>query len=369
MNGNQVNLDELSRYSRDFAKRIIDYYFIDHQYIEGQNILKLCDIPQVNLLVVKNLFEKWKSETSRLRSPYFDYEQEEVQNALHQFMNTLSQHIRINRDYLLPLLTDATRDSLLLVLTPRLFYQQELSKPFYQPITARKFEDIKKYIKFNKELLKSFIQKLAEESSGEISTEVAGQLLNQVYEQNKHYIEPLDWRIKNFNDIYALNIDRIYPPKGSNSQAETLVEKTQIIEAGTNKEVRKYLPNTQSLEPLGGIPKTSESTVAATSEEPSKVLNDTLADTKPDSLHEQFKNAKISSIRAAISLNQKFQYINQLFGGDSFAFNDAINRLEACKTKEDARDVMDKEYAPQFSWNLEDEEVKTFYELVERRFG
>ena len=117
-----VNQSVLMQYSRSFAQKLTDYFFIDHQVIEGEEILKFCDIKQVNLLVIKLLFEKWQEETQKLRNPYFDYSRQDVQKALNNFMNILSQHISIRKDDFYVLVYEATKDALILALDPHLFF-------------------------------------------------------------------------------------------------------------------------------------------------------------------------------------------------------------------------------------------------------
>ena len=160
MSAVQINFEEINKYSQAFAQRLSDYFFIDHQTIEGKDILKFCDIQQVNLLILKNLFEKWQSETAKLKSPYFDYNKPEVKSALDTFMNALSQHIAIQKVHFLPLLVEATRDALYLILDPAKFYRNEIQKYAHSTFSVKRLQDIQKYIQYNKQLLKAFIEQL-----------------------------------------------------------------------------------------------------------------------------------------------------------------------------------------------------------------
>ncbi|MDX2305084.1 MAG: hypothetical protein NW226_19900 [Microscillaceae bacterium] len=354
MSADQINFEEINKYSQAFAQRLSDYFFIDHDTIEGKDILKFCDIQQVNLLILKNLFEKWQSETSKLRSPYFDYNRSEVKQALETFMNALSQYIAIQKVHFMPLLTEATRDSLILILAPEKFYEQEIQRNAHTQFSIRRWEDIQKYIQYNKQLLKAFIEQLRKIDPAQLNTARASEVLSRVYTDNQRYIEPVDWRLKNFSDVFQMDIDKIYK-RPLNPSFANQDNTTKIIE-----DVPTII--TQKTPKAETVQVTQNSLVGNP-----VVLNDTLKSTHSNLL-DNFQKAKIQDIRAAISLNQKFLFTNRLFNGDSFAFNDAITRIESCRDLSEATQVITQEYAPKYLWEMDSEEVISFMEIVGRRF-
>lgn len=86
--------------------------------------------------------------------------------------------------------------------------------------------------------------------------------------------------------------------------------------------------------------------------------------TDSESLGDLYQKKKIENIRGNISLNQKFLFINNLFGGDSQIFNQAIDELEVCGSFQEAKDQMLKKYMPQFKWNLNNPETEEFLDLL-----
>src|SRR5687768_1925565 len=102
-----VNLAAVEEYSQSYAKRLSNYFFIDHDHITGKEILKFSDIHQINLFIINGLFDQWQQETAHFKSPYFDYDAEEVREALKAFMDTVSRHIIIRKDEFEPLLVKA----------------------------------------------------------------------------------------------------------------------------------------------------------------------------------------------------------------------------------------------------------------------
>jgi hypothetical protein len=87
-----------------------------------------------------------------------------------------------------------------------------------------------------------------------------------------------------------------------------------------------------------------------------------------NSLAGRLKKSPVSDLKAAIGLNQRFLFSNELFNGNMEAFNRAINELNHLESLNDAKRFMEIQLAPTYEWNNESEAVIEFNELVERRF-
>lgn len=364
-NSSLINNDELSEYSQIFAKRLSDYFFIDHSFITGQEIMQFCDIKQVNLLIIKNLFETWQEETANLKSPYFDYSHEKVQVALKTFMNTLSNYIHIGQEDFTPLLAQATEETLLLILSPYDFYQKEFKKNIYTPLTSEQLQANKKYIRNNK----SFFEKIIEQVNAqgrEVSQSDALQILTSVDSQMEESIEPIEWEIKDFSDIIPIDLDKIY--KGR-FDSETLngTDETTII--ATDEQNFNFVNNTNDniIEATIFQEKIND-TYEVDEKFDYKILNDSVAKEERPTVLDHFQQAKIDNLRKSISINEKFLFINELFAGDSLGFNEALDKLDTCSTYNEARQLMNQAFAIKYNWNFEDENVRKFMELVRRKF-
>ncbi len=123
---NKFNTNALAEYSRSYARRVANDFYQQHTVISGKQILHLTSISQVNLFVVNSLFDKWKADVEKFRSPYFDYSHPEVEESLRSFMNVVSQHIAVRREHLEPLLADAVRRTLCLLFDPRGYFDELL---------------------------------------------------------------------------------------------------------------------------------------------------------------------------------------------------------------------------------------------------
>ncbi len=76
----------------------------------------------------------------------------------------------------------------------------------------------------------------------------------------------------------------------------------------------------------------------------------------------------VHDLKAAIGINEKFLFINQLFDGNLHDYSEAIEKLNAMKDLNTAKQFVAAEVANRFSWENNNDHVKNFMDLVERRF-
>ena len=100
-----------------------------------------------------------------------------------------------------------------------------------------------------------------------------------------------------------------------------------------------------------------------------QTLNDKLKQNQPKTVAENISKRQLENIRSGISLNQKFQFINFLFQGQSAEFDNALNDIERCSTYEQALTMLNSNYAARYHWDYNNPEVADFVELVERKFA
>lgn len=90
--------------------------------------------------------------------------------------------------------------------------------------------------------------------------------------------------------------------------------------------------------------------------------------TMPDTVADKLSQTKINDLTVAIGLNQKFQFIKELFEGDSEAYNQAVKTLNRCENIEEAKTKVQKELMEPYNWDEEDRVTLTFLNLIERRY-
>ena len=83
------------------------------------------------------------------------------------------------------------------------------------------------------------------------------------------------------------------------------------------------------------------------------------------SLNEVIQKKFLADFRKAFSLNDRFRFRRELFGGDEGRMNEAISDLNELQSFEESITYLDK----QLKWNVEDEAVADFIKLLEKRFS
>ena len=76
----------------------------------------------------------------------------------------------------------------------------------------------------------------------------------------------------------------------------------------------------------------------------------------------------IANLKAAIGLNDKFQMINTLFGGNSTEYNIAIQNFDTAETLESAIGYFN-DLQQLYNWDMEDAITKRLLDMVERRYS
>ncbi len=81
-------------------------------------------------------------------------------------------------------------------------------------------------------------------------------------------------------------------------------------------------------------------------------------------LSEILEKKILSDFRKAFSLNDRFRFRRELFGGDENRMNKAITDLNDIHSVEESITYLHQE----LQWNIEDESVADFLKLIEKRF-
>jgi len=77
----------------------------------------------------------------------------------------------------------------------------------------------------------------------------------------------------------------------------------------------------------------------------------------------------IKDLRSAIGINDKFQFIQELFGGDEKSFEVGIKTINAFKIFPEAQFYIKRELREKNNWDEESNVVKQFDQLIKRRFS
>ncbi len=87
-------------------------------------------------------------------------------------------------------------------------------------------------------------------------------------------------------------------------------------------------------------------------------------------LSQKLSASKLDDLQKALGLNEKFLYINELFGGDVGQFQNAIKTLNEGEDFDYARRYMEQNLVAQNDWMNKTKRpvAKDFVKLVRRRY-
>ncbi|HNY04081.1 MAG TPA: hypothetical protein PKG48_15915, partial [Bacteroidales bacterium] len=100
-------------------------------------------------------------------------------------------------------------------------------------------------------------------------------------------------------------------------------------------------------------------------EEPA--INTRLMEAREKSLGPKIPSKRIDNLKAAIIIDDKFMFINELFEGNLREYNETIETLNGFSTLDQAADYLDLMRKKNF-WNTGSIAFKKLKDLVERRF-
>jgi hypothetical protein len=341
----KISLEAISLYGDAYADKVLKEFFSSKDKITGSEILSLCNVQQVNLFVVRELFKAWKEETKKLQSAYFDYEDPDVKEALESLMSLLSKNIAIDQAHFEPLLKKAVSQTLLVVFDPYDFFSMIITGQ-NNKLEVAPFKEEIKYLKINKAPLEKMLQKLEEKDVKEISGNEAFSILDQILEEVGFNPEDVEEYLEKFSTVVPLDANKFYVDRHEQDFNRPF---TWAVEA--EKE--------EAPEPPKAVNKPK-----VTAQQQPTSINDTLTQQNRPSLVNNFQ--KIAKIRDSLSINQKFMFTKVLFHGDFELFSQAIDHLDKLENMKAALRYIEDEHAA--TWDHDSEEFHEFMELVEKRF-
>lgn len=335
----KISLEAISHYADSYSEKVLKSFFQKKEMITGTEILGFSNIQQVNLLIVKELFTTWKEEQKKLRSPYFDYEKDDVKEALENLMNVLSQNILISQQNFAPLVRKAVNQTLLVVFDPYDFYSMLITGSDNRLRITTLREEIK-YLKINKAPLEKMVEKMEQRNLEEISGNEALGLLDTILEEVNFTPEDVEGYLEKFTVVSALDPNKFVVSQATNEppkMAEPVKNGTAASKASQERPVT-----------------------------PVKVqLNEASTKESRGTLADNFQRRR--KIKETLTINQKFMFTKVLFHGDFELFSRAVDRLDQFDNLPSALRYIEEEHAS--TWDRESEEFHEFMELVENRFA
>lgn len=376
-----INHAALKDYAAKFTAQILADFYAGKATINGQEILTLTPIRQVNLGVISRIFDQWKADAQAFRSPYFDFEKEEVKNALQEFMNTVSRHIAIKRDEFQPLLLQSTEDALLLLLAPADYFERRLREFPNFVFDKEAAQGLTKYTHIHSGVAKSLALRLTDGSSDYVYANQALNWLAKTLESGNSLDDKTTY-IQQFSSVVSLNPETILK---SGSQVVASTNPAESFNASTNSGSFFDTALGDNPRPAAVVqPSVSEPVVPAIAELREQRNEPIPTSSGVNSLNNRFKvdipprseeanygsvPIKVDSILGSIALGQRFMFVNQLFNKNSDSFDEAMRELEQAKNFEEAREMMSYKFASKYFWDMSSDAVNDLMALVKRKFN
>lgn len=362
-----------AQYGRRLAARLCQQHFGPQPAatLDGPALLRFTPVRQLNLLVLRQLLTQWQAEAARLQSPYFDFEAAPVQAALAQLMNTLSRHIRLDRPALEPLLAQAVADALGLATDPTGAAQRLLfGGP--EPVTVAGMRDNLRYIDLDKEFFQGFVDSLPDTAGG-LASDFFRHRFELYHAANYKAHQPVQRLVEAFSALLPLTTADLLedgpvatPPAALAPAPQAAPPAAPVVPAPVvpQPEVR---PAVVSPEASGPAVPLYEKLKASQGE--ASPLAETLRAHAAPARPAEHGAPKVETLRAAISINQRFSFINELFNGENMEYHAAIQHLDSFSTAEQARAYFTDDLAPRYDWSRKEEHVGKLLKLIERKFA
>ena len=370
----QINGNYLENYARSYAELVCDQFFSTRQFITGQEIIQLTPSAQVNFFIIKRLFELWQEELGKLKSsPYFDYRDIAVHEALTQFMNVLSRRIKVERRYFEGTVQEAVQEAIQLATNPVHFYQVELEKAPAGKINEYLKEN-KKYFKWNEKLVTSLIDKagiIQDLASYQQAIASNFQSLGGSLDSPKELLATVSATLFFDLDLYMGKEDAALPESEDEEVIFVSSESEVVIESNDDyyeAPAPEFDEQEESDEEPVEMPQVERPVSTAGSAPSGKGLD--AAHLKAVFATETYKGMKgiLGELADSLALNQRFMFTKELFDGNADLLRLALKSVDEVSTFEEAVELINARFVFELGWDIESEVVHEFMQQVYRKF-
>lgn len=388
-----LNNTALKQYASDFAAQVLGDQVGEHTPFSGQDLLTLTPVRQVNLSVVSQIFEQWKADAEAFRSPYFDFGDAGVKQALQEFMNTVSRHISLRPDDLRPLLTDASEDALRLLLSPEAYFEQKLRDMPDFTFTTENARELTKYTHIHAGVAKALMLRLTDNGTDFVYVNQALNWLAEIMTGGTS-LDSIAPYAEQFSSVKPLDLSMLSDSDYSNPEAaepEPAEVETPVTEVATSESFFDTVLDNENpapepaprVEPVVEVAHVSITRESALSAPATSTGDSSGAYSRTDSINNRFKvelpepvrefaygtvSTKVNTIMGSIALGQRFMFVNQLFDKNSDAFDQAIHQLDRANNLEEARKYLLDKLAPEYKWDTKSAAVADLMAIVQRKY-
>jgi len=333
----------------ELSKRIF-VKVVQMQNLSGTDILNLPAHPQVGQFIMFQIFQEWRTHTTKIKHPFFDFKHEEVIQALQQFQNVLSNHIKIEQKDFKQMLDKACWNTLRLLLNPA----ETIIQFFFTGREHIPVSLVKQYATYFSDFdfcLLALIDQAENKKNPDLLKEECIRLIPRIFslwEQGTNN-SLSDYRAKRFMQLTGFDINKLIEAVQPDMQDIVVKPETpQILKSDDpvieNNPVEKHEPTENKVDK-------KENTEA------------------PNRVYQQFQTTTKFSEKKSYSLDQiplhkQFQFIQKLFGGNHQKYNETLQKIQSFEDINSANEWLQNNFD-----DKENEIYQEFYEMILRSFG
>ena len=184
----------------------------------------------------------------------------------------------------------------------------------------------------------------------------------ELFDEPDIEISTVDEEVHEEDDILNFIPPKSTPAPEPPQPKETPTEKKPVEEKKPVVEKVSVIPKPAAVKPE--LPKETP-----TPKPQQRSLNDLFNEQREDhSISSQYLRAKVGDLTKAISINDKFIYIKELFHNRGEDFSTSIRQLNECKTMEEAFDCLEQ-LKQKFFWDSKSDAYLSFCDLLRRKYS
>ena len=190
----------------------------------------------------------------------------------------------------------------------------------------------------------------------------------EIHDDAKELFEESDIKAKSVEeeeDIHEEDdILKFIPPKSTPAPEKAKQEEKPVVEAP-----KPVVEKKQAAPQPVSKPEPPKETPAPAQKPQQRSLNDLFNEQREDhSISSQYQRAKVGDLTKAISINDKFIFIKELFHNRGEDFSASIRQLNECKTMEEAFDCLEQ-LKQKFFWDSKSDAYLSFCDLLRRKYS
>ena len=176
----------MSIYIGNYIKKLQDN--LKKKVLRGNDIIELTSSKQLNLFILKNIYDTWNKNFEKNKIIYFNYENKEILSAVTSLKNILSNHIEVDIENLKDLIKKSIIELIEYMFNPKSFINNDILKEIN--ISGEIINRRSKFFIDNKKVFNDLIESSSEK---DLNSDEMSQIINSYsFEINQELIEEIE---------------------------------------------------------------------------------------------------------------------------------------------------------------------------------